>query len=505
MGHNKHDITGNRKQWGGTGVMSHGKMKHFGMGAGIDKAQLGRWTWARHRGKGGIVFRIVSIYQPCTNKNGEQSVYAQHKTHLQTHNDDRDPRKAFMEDFQLELSEWIDQGDQIVVGGDVNESVFHRSITSLFDTFNMRNLIFDMHDPTHAPKSYFRTTEGRIVDGLWGTPGIHVERCGYLEPGDFPGNHSLMWADITYESALGHNPPLPKRPSARRLRTSDLKCTKRYLDRYEATVKRQHLHSRQMRLEKVAPYGLPLSPPLIKEAIAIDEAKTTAMLTSAKKCRKLKMGAVEYSLATNGPLLQIDFWETAIRRRRGVQVRTKLWHRKKASANISRATKPMTIPDMLVALKLAKQAFGKAKKDHANHRVKFIETFPPKVRDRIKRNETARKLGRLSRKITGKLESKSVTRVIIDGSVCTSKSAIDNTFVKVNHDKVHSSEDTAFLQPPLLPLFGYRGDTPATKAVLQATSQPPPGTDPQAQHLLHNLSMPTQHSPPVPSPPSHLH
>ena len=207
MSHNQHDKTGNRKQWGGTGTLTHGKLKHFGMGAGTDKAQLGRWTWARFRGKGGIVFCTVSMYQPCTNKNGEQSVYAQHKSHLQTLNDDRDPRKAFMEDLKMELTEWIDQGDQIVVGGDMNESVFHESITSLFDTFNMRNLIFDMHDPAHAPKSYFRTTEGRIVDGLWGTPGIHVERCGYLEPGDFPGNHSLMWADITYESALGHNPP----------------------------------------------------------------------------------------------------------------------------------------------------------------------------------------------------------------------------------------------------------------------------------------------------------
>ena len=48
MGYNKHDITGNLRQWGGTGVMAHGKLKHFCMGAGADKSNLGRWTWARY-------------------------------------------------------------------------------------------------------------------------------------------------------------------------------------------------------------------------------------------------------------------------------------------------------------------------------------------------------------------------------------------------------------------------------------------------------------------------
>ena len=46
-----------------------------------------------------------------------------------------------MEDFQEELAEWIEMGDNIVVGGDVNKSVFHHSIAGLFDEFNMRNVI----------------------------------------------------------------------------------------------------------------------------------------------------------------------------------------------------------------------------------------------------------------------------------------------------------------------------------------------------------------------------
>ena len=95
------------------------------MGAGSDKAKLGRWTWARYRGKGGVVLRVVSIYQPCQNKTGERSVYAQHKHYLQGQNDDTEPREAFRRDLQQELQEWIDEGDQIIIGGDVNECIFH--------------------------------------------------------------------------------------------------------------------------------------------------------------------------------------------------------------------------------------------------------------------------------------------------------------------------------------------------------------------------------------------
>ena len=91
FGCNTNDETHEAKQWGGTGVLSHGKLSFYSLGTGVDNTQLGRWTWARYRGKGGTVLRVVSIYQPCTNKTGAQSVYAQQKNYFQSKNDDRDP------------------------------------------------------------------------------------------------------------------------------------------------------------------------------------------------------------------------------------------------------------------------------------------------------------------------------------------------------------------------------------------------------------------------------
>ena len=48
FGFNEHNPSGSPRQWGGTGVTSLGKLKHYSMGSGTDESGLGRWTWAQH-------------------------------------------------------------------------------------------------------------------------------------------------------------------------------------------------------------------------------------------------------------------------------------------------------------------------------------------------------------------------------------------------------------------------------------------------------------------------
>ena len=102
FGFNTHDLTGSKQVWGGTGIVSLGKLKHYSMGAGVDASGLGRWTWARYRGHNGVVLRVVSVYRPTPpnpNQPGTLSVHAQQRIHFQSRNDDRDPRAAFLGPF----------------------------------------------------------------------------------------------------------------------------------------------------------------------------------------------------------------------------------------------------------------------------------------------------------------------------------------------------------------------------------------------------------------------
>ena len=501
--HNRHDASSAQRQWGGTGVVSQGKLKHYAMGAGSDQTGLGRWTWAKYRGKDNISLRVVSIYQPCENKSGIVAVYAQHRRHLQNMKDDRDPRAAFKQDFRRELEEWINQGDHIIVGGDVNESIFHQSITDIFQEHGMVNAVFDRHSRQGAPTTYYRCNSNRIVDGMWVTPGITVHRSGYLEPKDFPGNHSLVWMDISYDDALGHNPPTPVSPAARRLKLGYSKTVDKYLKIYERLIDFHSLPQRQFTLEASTSYGVPLTAQQAQEAEAIDCLRTRCMLKAEKKCRKLRMGRVDFSPKLAKYLNQMAFWDVAIarrelkeksraaRRRDRRKISSILWRRKKKAAKITKSTKDMSLPDMRAARRKAKSKYIKTKQNHRNHRKTFLKTLPKKDRDRLLRHERQRELGRYAKAVTGKLESKSVTKVELDGVEHTTKESIENVLFDVNYEKIRASDHTPFMTEPMVSEFGYRNNTDAANRVLDGTYHPPPGTTPTCRKLLHHMKKPT--------------
>jgi hypothetical protein len=159
--------------------------------------------------------------------------------------DDRNPRRAFMEDLSAHIRQWMQEGDQVLICGDINHDVREEQIIKMFEDLQLVNLIYAKHDVTKAPSTYFLKEEGRIVDGIWGSPGLIATKCGYLRPEVFPGNHSLLWVDISYERALGHNPRRPQVMAARRLQLHDPRCVKRYLSSYQAQIQLHNLPQRQ--------------------------------------------------------------------------------------------------------------------------------------------------------------------------------------------------------------------------------------------------------------------
>ncbi|MGL5936571.1 MAG: endonuclease/exonuclease/phosphatase family protein [Cetobacterium sp.] len=490
--HNVHDMTGTTRQWGGTGLMCKGKTRHYAMGVGGDKTGLGRWTWARIRGKGGIVFRYVSVYCPCDNREGKIAVWSQHKVYLQNHNDDREPRKAFLEDLKKEIQRWREEGDQILICGDLNHDVSSPTIVAFFEELEMSNLIYERHEGDEAPSTYYRGNTGSVVDGIWGTPGLAASYGGYLRPGEFPGDHSLLWVDISYQAALGHDPPIPQNPDARRLRLSDTPCVKRYLSAYKRLIQGYNLLQRQFRLESETKPGTPLTQEQIQEYEAIDRLKTRCMLQAEKRCRKLKRGGVSFSEETITPLRLIAWWNVAIKRRQGKQVHPKVWRRKKKEAGLQALrTSEMTLSDMIQSRKQAVKAFRQAKKNHEEHRVAHINKMPKKVRDRLLRIERQRKMAKVAKAINGKLANKSITKVEYEGQEYTTQEDIEKALLQVNENKTRASDNTPFMQGELLRDFGYRQNTAAHEEVLQGTYKIPETCHPATERVLRGLARPS--------------
>ena len=95
-----------------------------------------------------------------------------------------------------------------------------------------------------------------------------------------------------------------------------------------------------------------------------------------------------------------------------------------------------------------------------------------------------RRRGRASKQIRNLLGAQTVTRIEINGQVCTDRKVMEATLLAINEQKMRASEATPFMQEPLLSVFGYRGNSAAVQEVLLGTFEPPPDTDPFAALLL---------------------
>ena len=123
----------------------------------MDLGPLSRQTWH---------VSLLCEYLPAKTATAQQQQY------LHSINDDRDPWSAFSEDFESELQKWLQLGNHIIVGGDLNQPILHHDIQSLFNRHHLVNVLSLRHDLHGAPATFMYGRD--TIDGLWATQGISV-------------------------------------------------------------------------------------------------------------------------------------------------------------------------------------------------------------------------------------------------------------------------------------------------------------------------------------------
>jgi hypothetical protein len=159
----------------------------------------------RYRGKDNYTLRIICAYCPNESK-GPLTVYSQQKMFFQQNDDDRCPRKAFLEDLCLEIETFKAEGDNIMLMLDGNDDMRRGEIRRAFNNYQVRECILEHHG-NKAVNTYRRNTKNVPIDGIWISPSLEIQAGGYFEFDEvFPGtDHRTLWVDITYNMAFGHN------------------------------------------------------------------------------------------------------------------------------------------------------------------------------------------------------------------------------------------------------------------------------------------------------------
>lgn len=201
---------------GGTAITIDGNFwAHMTLdGYGKDLMGLGRWNWIRLRGANGIKTRFILAYRPCESKEGTSTVWTQQVNYFRDSCDiaSPNPRQLFDKDLLDLIDKWLELGDVIVLGIDMNEDVCTGDLAYQLKERGLHNAILSRHSEFSPPATFNGNTKRTPVDAIWCTKGIEIERAGYCPfqgtgPSSPTDGHRMLWIEANNFSLLGKNIP----------------------------------------------------------------------------------------------------------------------------------------------------------------------------------------------------------------------------------------------------------------------------------------------------------
>jgi hypothetical protein len=200
--------------------------------------------------------------------------------------------------------------------GDFNENVRAGEVREMFDELEMVEAITSHNEGVDLPATYKHNQSGTIIDGIWATPGIQVQRAGYSTFGEF--DHRAVWVDVQQISVFGHKVLPTTSITTRRLQMRLPKVVQRYQREYGRLV-RTHKMAERVDQVKQDLYDHP-SPEGFRRSEVIDEQRKEFMLAAERTCRKIHAGQVPFSPSVNTVGAEIRFLSRALAKRQGKKV-----------------------------------------------------------------------------------------------------------------------------------------------------------------------------------------
>jgi hypothetical protein len=223
-----------------------------------------------------------------------------------------------------------------------------------------------------------------------------------------------------------------------------------------------------------------------------------------RKCRKLRMGQVSFSLEIHMARTSIYAWSMIKKKAKGLRVSSRLLTFNKACLpyNLKHAEEHLAGEHLAAAYKhyySIKGSHKELRKSATENRAEALAAEgrldKVKVLKEICERENQRSTARKIRYLHGKISTGSTTIVMINdvhGNKVdlTNKEDIKRAIITNNESKYKQSFHTPFLQPPLVRDFGFQGLTPASQQVLAGYYIPEESIDPYVQDIIKEWATP---------------
>ena len=186
---------------GGTALIMQGETALRKIKYNYDNKRLGRWVSSQIRGKNGMILRLVSVYVPCiSTEYGEKKVFCQQQKAIIAMGIKKDVKTTFWKDLWEQIDTWLDQGENLIVGGDWNTDVRQETFLQPFKERNLLPAVITKHGDK-GPETYNRGSNP--IDEIFVSSSLVIQKAGYLEHGEGAGDHRPIWIEVTKQSALG--------------------------------------------------------------------------------------------------------------------------------------------------------------------------------------------------------------------------------------------------------------------------------------------------------------
>ena len=373
---------------------------------------------------------------------------------------------------------------------DINDAA--QPMARLFHDLGMQDIMGKRHPHLRGVASFHKGTRhgSRQIDVIAATPEIYASSATWLAIHRSPGDHLAAVVDIKWQVLIGEELLQIARPAGRRL-TGRLPKTQRKYNEYVE----QQLHQHNV-MEKYERILLNLRHGMLSDLDrlvldSLDRTKTDVMTASEKRCRKLRMGEIDFSPQVSQLKQTRDTWALIVRRPRGKRVSSSLIKRRAKSSGIRRPLS-RTLMEAEQEYKQAVKSWEAVKPQAPLLRREFLKEVAKKIAKRERKDETAVyrrlvsndnqvKAYRLLKHVLKRQQGRAVSKVQTPGPggevvEHEGQEAVEAALQAALTARFTLTNDTPGMQEPLRSLLG-RGDTEVAKQILEGTYECPEDMD----------------------------